>query len=194
MSETSASLLDRLQASPDEDAWRRLVEIYTPLVRGCLHRNAQLQPGDVDDLVQEVLAVVVRRVPEFRRERTGSFRAWLRQITVNCLRDYWKARRAKPVASGGSEFLHMLDQLEDPGSGLSKLWDEEHDRHVTKHLLELIRPGFEPRTWRAFERVVLEGGSPDDVARELGVTANVVYIARSRVLTRLREVGKGLID
>jgi RNA polymerase sigma-70 factor (ECF subfamily) len=194
MSETSASLLDRLRASPDEDAWQRLVEIYTPLVRGWLRRHATLQAGDADDIVQEVLAVVVRRVKEFRRERTGSFRAWLRQITVNCLRDFWKGRRAKPAATGGSDFLKMLDQLEDPASGLSKLWDAEHDQYVTRRLLEMIRPSFEPKTWRAFERVVLDGAKPDAVAAELDVTVNVVYIARSRVLTRLREVGQGLID
>ena len=111
MSETSASLLDRLRASPDEDAWQRLVEIYTPLIRGWLRRHATLQPGDADDLVQEVLAVVVRRVKEFRCERTGSFRAWLRRITVNCLRDFLKVRRAKPARTGGGEFIQMLNQL-----------------------------------------------------------------------------------
>ena len=194
MSETSASLLDRLRASPDEDAWQQVVEIYTPLIRGWLRRHAKLQTGDADDLVQEVLAVVVRRVKEFRRERTGSFRAWLRQITVNCLRDLWKGRRTKPVATGGSEFLQMLDQLEDPASGLSKLWDQEHDQHVARRLLELIRPSFEPKTWRAFQRVALDGAPPDAVAAELGLSVNAVFIAKSRVLSRLRQEGEGLLD
>ncbi len=176
MSETSASLLDRLQGSPDDDAWGRLVEIYTPMIRGWLRRHAMIHTEDAEDLVQDVLAVVVRRVREFRRERTGSFRAWLRQITVNCLRDFWKSRRVRPTATGGSEFQQVLEQLEDPGSGLSKLWDQEHDQHVTKQLLEMIRPSFEPKTWRAFSRVVLDGAAPDDVAAELSVTVNVVYI------------------
>jgi RNA polymerase sigma-70 factor (ECF subfamily) len=195
VSETSASLLDRLRAAPDEETWRRLVDLYTPLVRGWLRRQAQLQTQDADDLVQEVLAVVVRRIPEFHREpRAGAFRRWLRTITVNCLRDFWRARRHRPVATGDTEFQKMLDELADPKSGLSRLWDQEHDQHVTQRLLEMIRPKFEEKTWRAFQRVALDGATPDETAAELGVTVNAVFIAKSRVLARLRQEGQGLID
>jgi RNA polymerase sigma-70 factor (ECF subfamily) len=194
MSDTSASLLDRLRDRSDADAWQRLVDLYTPLIRGWLRRHAQLD-HDADDLVQEVLTIVVRKVPEFRREpRTGAFRRWLRTITVNCLRDYWRARGRRPVATGDSDVGRMLDQLEDPDSDLSRLWDEEHDRHVTRRLLEQIRPNFEPKTWLAFQRVALEGVSPDDAAAELGVSVNAVFIAKSRVLSRLRQEGAGLLD
>src|SRR5262245_35316715 len=161
MSDTSASLLDRLHRSPDEAAWQRLVEIYTPLIRGWLHRQA-LVDQDSDDVVQDVLAVVVRKLPQFqRREQIGSFRSWLRKITVNCLRDHWRSRRTRPAATGDSGVAALLDQLEDGDSGLSRLWNEEHDRHVTSRLLELIRPRFEPRTFSAFQRVALDGASPD---------------------------------
>ncbi len=195
MSETSASLLDRLRTAPDEESWRRLVDLYTPLVRGWLRRQAQLQSQDADDLVQEVLAVVVRRIPEFHREpRAGAFRRWLRTITVNCLRDFWRSQRHRPVATGDTEFQKMLDELADPESGLSRLWDQEHDQHVTQRLLEMIRPKFEEKTWRAFQRVALDGATPDEAAAELGVTVNAVFIAKSRVLARLRQEGQGLID
>jgi len=195
VSETSASLLDRLRTAPDEESWRRLVDLYTPLVRGWLRRQAQLQSQDADDLVQEVLAVVVRRIPEFHREpRAGAFRRWLRTITVNCLRDFWRSQRHRPVATGDTEFQKMLDELADPESGLSRLWDQEHDQHVTQRLLEMIRPKFEEKTWRAFQRVALDGATPDEAAAELGVTVNAVFIAKSRVLARLRQEGQGLID
>jgi RNA polymerase sigma-70 factor (ECF subfamily) len=194
MSETSASLLERLRLQPDDEGWQRLVELYTPLIRGWLHRHG-LPPQEADDVVQEVLAVVVRRLPDFRRQpRAGAFRRWLRTITVNCLRDFWRGRRGRPVAAGGSDFVQMLDELADPASGLSREWDREHDRHVTARLLEMIRPHFEATTWRAFQRVALEGASPDDVAAELGLTVNAVFIAKSRVLSRLRQEGAGLID
>jgi RNA polymerase sigma-70 factor (ECF subfamily) len=194
MSETSTSLLDRLRLQPDAEAWQRLVELYTPLIRGWLRRHGRLDQ-DADDLVQEVLAVVVRKLPDFRREpRTGAFRRWLRTITVNCLRDFWRARRARPVATGDSAFLEMLHQLEDPDSALSRLWDREHDHHVTHRLLQLIQPKFEPSTWRAFQRVALEGAAAEVVAAELGISVNAVFIAKSRVLTRLRQEGEGLID
>ena len=194
MSETSASLLDRLRLQPDAASWQRLVELYTPLIRNWLRRHEVLRQ-DMDDLVQEVLAVVVRKLPEFRREpRTGAFRSWLRKITVNCLREFWRAKRSRPLTTGDSAFLTILNQLEDPSSGLSRLWDEEHDRHVTNRLLEMIQSRFEPSTWRAFQRVALDGIAADRVAADLGMSVNAVFIAKSRVLTMLRQEGQGLID
>jgi RNA polymerase sigma-70 factor (ECF subfamily) len=191
--DTSASLLDALHAAGDDEAWRRLVELYSPLIRGWLKRHGAAD-GDVDDVVQEVLTVVVRRFPEFQRERCGAFRSWLRTISVNCLRDHWRRGNRQPKAFGGSDFGHVLDDLADPDSGLSRQWDREHDQHVTRYLLERIRPDFSPQTWQAFQRFALDGLSADEVARELGVTPNAVFIAKSRVMGRLRESGKGLLD
>lgn len=193
MDETSVSLLDRLRLQPDGDAWTRLVEIYRPLIRGWLVRHG-LPPQECDDVVQDVMQVVVRRVPEFRRQRTGSFRSWLRAITVNCLRDFWKKRRAEPQGSGKSDFAQMLEQLADPQSGLSRLWDQEHDRHVSQRLLAAIRPSFEEKTWQAFQRVVIDGTSASQAAAELGTSVNAVFIAKSRVMSRLRHETEGLVD
>ncbi len=194
MPETSASLLDRLREKPDADSWQRLVDLYTPLIRGWLRRHG-LPDQEADDLVQEVLAVVVRRLPDFRRQpHTGAFRSWLRTITVNCLRDAWRSQRIRPRATGDSNFQQMLDQLEDPGSGLSGLWNDEHDRHVLNELLALIKPRFEPSTWQAFQLVTLQGASPKDVSAELGISVNAVFIAKSRVLSLLRREGEGLLD
>jgi RNA polymerase sigma-70 factor (ECF subfamily) len=194
MAETPVSLLDRLREHPDAASWQRLVELYTPLIRSWLERYAP-QPADADDLVQEVLAVLVRELPHFHHNRRpGAFRSWLRLITVNRLREQWAARRARPGALGGDEIQAVLEQLQDPDSGLTRRWDEEHDRHVTRRILELIEPEFEPATWQAFRRVVLDGAGTAAVATELGLTPNAVRIAKSRVLTRLRQESAGLID
>ncbi len=194
MSETSASLLDRLRLDPDQASWQRLVDLYTPLIQAWLRRHAAPEQ-DTNDLVQEVLAVVVRRLPEFQREpRTGAFRSWLRTITVNCLRDYWRSGRSRPLATGDSNFLEVLNQLEDPQSDLARQWDAEHDRYVTARLMKHIEPQFEPRTWQAFQRVALDRASPDEVAAELGISVNAVFIAKSRVLARFREEAAGLIE
>src|SRR4029077_9360363 len=100
MSETSASLLDRLRLDPDAASWQRLVDLYTPLIRGWLRRQA-LPNQDADDVVQKCLAVFVRRLRQSERDpRTGSSRRWLRSITVNCLRDFWRAGRHRPRATG----------------------------------------------------------------------------------------------
>ena len=191
MSATSISLLEDLRRQPNETAWHRLVDLYTPLIRVWLARHS-VRNQDIEDLVQEVLAVVVRKVPEFERNpRTGSFRRWLRTITVNCLRDFWRTRRWSPRAGHAAP---LLDQLEDSDSPLSKLWAQEHHEHVIRRLLTMIRPRFQATTWLAFQRVVFDGVPVDQVAAELELTPNAVFIAKSRVIHVLREEGRGLID
>jgi RNA polymerase sigma-70 factor (ECF subfamily) len=194
MPETSLSLLDRLQQGPNDDAWQRMVGVYSPLIQAWLRRYTR-SDQDVEDLAQEVLAVVVRKLPEFQhRVRVGSFRRWLRSITVNCLRDFWRTQRYRPRITGRHAFGEVLDQLEDSQSALSKLWDREHDEHVTRHLLEKIRPRFEERTWLAFQMVALQAIPVEEVARDLGMTPNAVFIAKSRVVHQLRQEGRGLLD
>jgi RNA polymerase sigma-70 factor (ECF subfamily) len=141
------------------------------------------------------MAVVVRRLAEFQHNgRVGAFRTWLKSIAVNCLRDHWRRGKNLPRATGESGFQQILAQLADPGSELSRLWDLEHDRHVARQLLQLLRNEFEPKTWKAFQRTALEGASANEVAAELAITTNAVFIARSRVLARLRQEAAELID
>ncbi len=193
MSETSLTLLKRLQQQPDPAAWQLLVDIYAPLIGRWLSR-CPLQYADHEDLTQEVLQIVVRKLPEFQRRREGSFRAWLRVVTANCLRAHWRSAKHRPTATGDSDFARMLQELEEPLSPLAQAWDEEHDRHVVRRLLELIEPQFEPTTLDAFRRVVMDGQKPVEVAAELGVSVNAVLIARSRVLRRLRSELEGLMS
>ncbi|HEX5103080.1 MAG TPA: sigma-70 family RNA polymerase sigma factor [Pirellulaceae bacterium] len=194
MSSTSASLLDRLRDGPQSPAWLRMNDIYQPLIRSWLHRQDVLA-SDADDLVQEVLAVVVRRLPDFEHnQRVGAFRTWLKTITINVVRDHWRSKKNRPAATGSSQLHDFLHQLEDQDSGLSRLWDEEHDRHVTHRLLEMLKGDFEPKTWQAFTRMALDGLPAADVAQELGLTTNAVFIAKSRVLARLRQEAAGMVE
>ncbi len=189
---TSLSLLDRVRERGDSASWRRLTDLYTPLIRRWVRVQVD-QPADADDLVQDVLTILVREIPHFEHNnRPGAFRAWMRCLTVNRLRAYWRAR--PPVTTGGDEPWSLLQQLEDPASPLSQAWDEEHDRHVLTSLLESIRLEFQPATWHAFDAAVRDGRPTDQVAAELGLSQNAVLIAKSRVLKRLREKSKGLID
>ncbi len=192
MSQTPVSLLDRLQRQPDAQSWQRLLAVYEPFIRRFLRDPALRE--EADDLVQDILAVLVRELPAFRRQRSGSFRAWLRTITVNRANEWRRRNRHRPAAAGGSAALDQLAQLADPASALSRLWDAEHDRHVARRLLELLEGEFTPGTWRAFRRQVLDGASAAEAAAELGVTVNAVLIAKSRVLQRFREEAAGLLD
>src|SRR5262249_54971152 len=159
----------------------------TPLLQGWLRRNA-VNPSDIDDLVQDVMATLVREIPTFHYDpQRGSFRGWLRTITANRLRMFWRSRRATPLAMDHSDFANTLDELEDPHSAISRLWDQEHDQHVVQRLLEMLEPEFEEITWRAFRRVTLKGSKAAAVAAELGISLNAVYLAKYRVLHRLRQ-------
>ncbi len=191
---TSLSLLQRLRSRHDSADWARFVALYEPLLRHWLRRKEVLA-HDADDLVQNVMSVVVRRVSEFEHNgRTGAFRAWLKAITFHCVRDYCRARRNHPPGTGGSEFQGLLHSLADPESDASRLWDEDHDRYVMKQMLEQLRDEFEPVTWQAFQGFALQSRPAAEVARELGVTPNAVFIAKSRVLSRLRQESAGLLD
>ena len=152
---------------------------------------ARPKPADIDDVTQRALAVVVRKVHEYEHNgRPGAFRAWLRAIVVNVLREHVRAGGRMP--GGGDD---LLAQLEDPASELSRRWDAEHDRHVLAALMESVRGEFAASTWAAFARTALGGESPAAVAAELGLSATAVRVARCRVLARLRrEAGEFLGD
>src|SRR5437868_6557747 len=116
MSDTSASLLQRLRERPDQPSWERFRQLYEPLIRHWLRRLPMqpLQPSDVDDLTQEVFAKVVQEMPQFEYDRQkGPFRGWLRMLLVNRLREFWRKHES---AEGGSSFREWLDQQADPNS------------------------------------------------------------------------------
>jgi RNA polymerase sigma-70 factor (ECF subfamily) len=190
MNDTPLSLLDRLRRQPhDQPSWRRLTMLYAPLIRRWLLQH-DTPEADADDLAQEVMVVLSRDLGGFDHNgRTGAFRLWVRSITANQLRAYWRARRSGPL----NGLDDHLDQLEEPDSALGRLWDREHDEFIVRRLMELIEPEFAPSTWKSFRLLVLEERPAADVAESLGLSVNAVLIAKSRVLRRLRQEGRGLI-
>ncbi len=194
MDETSISLLNRLQRTDDAETWNRLVGLYAPLLRSGLWKY-DVHPSVADDLVQEVLMAVSKDVTTFDHNgRPGAFRSWLKAILVNRLRNFWRARGRRPQVRGDSDMEQQLAQLENPASEMSQLWNQQHDRHVARQLLALSEPQFAPNTWKAFCRVAIDGERPDVVATELGISLNAVFVAKSRVLSKLRQEAQGLVE
>jgi RNA polymerase sigma-70 factor (ECF subfamily) len=186
---TPLSLLDRI-CNSEGDAWRALVTIYEPLLRHWL-RAASLQSADEDDLTQQILTVLVRKLPTFRHNgREGAFRAWLRSITLLEVAEFQRRRSSRPALCDSE----ALDVLPCPIDELTRTWDAEYDRHVLYGLLELIKSDFKPSAWRVFQRVALEGLAPQTVAGEMGLTVNAVSLIKSRILRRLRQEARGLVD
>ncbi|WDI42249.1 RNA polymerase sigma factor [Bremerella sp. P1] len=194
MNETSLSLLNRLRHSPESESWNRLVDLYAPLIRTWL-RKYDVQESDAEDLVQEVLLAVSKDVASFQHQgRPGAFRAWLKGILVNRLRNFWRTRDRRHETDGRDNMEQRLAELESPTSELTRLWNNEHDRYVLRELLKLAKPHFAENTWMAFDRVALKGESPRDVAADLNISLNAVVTAKSRVLRRLRQEADGLVD
>lgn len=182
--ETSLTWLGRLTGAATDADWRLLVDAYGPLLHGWLAR-AGVPPGDRDDVVQDVLVVVVRRVGEFDRRGPGAFRAWLRGIVANRVRKFFQSRTAVPAVD--------LDAVADPDSHLGRAWDREHDEHLAARAMRAVEGDFAPTTWAAFRRQVVDGRPAAEVAAELGLSLNAVLLAKSRVLKRLREELAGLV-
>jgi RNA polymerase sigma-70 factor, ECF subfamily len=180
---TSLTLLERIR-SRDQEAWRRLLHLYAPLVeRWCNLRGVRGQ--DADDVKQEVFRAVASSLDNFRRERSGdTFRGWLRGITRNKLLDHFRRQQAEPEARGGTTAHRYLQQVADeelpPDS-------EEELGGLYQRALDLVRSEFEERTWVAFWRAGVEGQDVALIAAELGVTPAAVRKSKSRVLHRLRQ-------
>jgi RNA polymerase sigma-70 factor (ECF subfamily) len=193
MNETRQSLLLRAQTG-ETKAWKDLTDLYRPLILGWLNRQG-VPARDLEDLSQEVLLSVVKHLPGYRHSgQRGAFRSWLRTIVCRRTVDYWRANDGDARASGGSGATAALQEIADPDSALNRQWDEEHDRYVLNCLLDLVEAEFEPVTLRAFRRLALDGVSGAQAAQELGLSVAAVYMAKSRVLQRIREEAGGLID
>src|SRR6516225_3746690 len=193
MNETRQSLLLRAQTG-EENAWKDLTDLYRPLIIGWLNRQG-VPARDLEDLSQDILVSVVKHLPTFEHSgRRGAFRSWLRTIVCSRTADYWRAIDAATQASGGSGATAALQAIADPDSALNRQWDEEHDRYVLQCRLDLVEEEFEPITLQAFLRLALDGVSGAEAAQELGLSVAAVYVAKSRVLARLRQEAEGLID
>jgi RNA polymerase sigma-70 factor (ECF subfamily) len=181
-------LLEQLRQPQAAEAWARFVALYRPLMLLWAGRLG-LRHEDAEDLVQEVLALLVVKLPEFRHEEGLSFRAWLRTVVVNKWRDH-RRRAQLPMAVPQAMPLAFREGPDN----VAQLWDEEERQHLVRHALEIMQTQFEPATWKACWGMVVEGQSAAALARELGISENAVYIAKSRILRRLRIEMKGMFD
>lgn len=187
MESTPVSLLERLRQAGEQAAWERFVQLYTPLLRHWARRLG-LQGADADDVVQDVFAVLVEKLPEFRYDPARRFRGWLWTILANKCR----TRRRRPV--GWRKPLdEELEALTAPDPAAES--DEaEYRQYLTQRALELLQGEFQPATWQAFREFAIAGRPAAEVARELHLSENAVYLAKARVLRRLRRELAGLLD
>jgi RNA polymerase sigma-70 factor (ECF subfamily) len=188
MESTSTSLLRRLRQPGDRQAWGRFVELYTPLIYHWGRRSG-LSADDAADLTQDVLVLLVRKLPEFHYDRGKSFRGWLRTLTLNKWREQ-RRRRGVPAVNVTQSALAKVAEP-DPAA---EYWETEFRQHLVERALRLLEGEFSPATWRACRQYLIEGRPAADVAAELGLSVWTIYAAKSRLLRRLREELEGMLD
>jgi RNA polymerase sigma-70 factor (ECF subfamily) len=190
--DTRISLLQQAKTG-ENGAWQRLADLYRPFLNGWAKRHAPAF-HDAEDLTQDILLAVLRSLSGFEHNgRRGAFRTWLRTVAVHSAHDFWSARHTEPRGSGDTAILASLHELEDPNSELAHAWDRKHDEFVLNRLFEQIAAEFEPQTMQAFRRLALDGQPAARVTEELKMSAGAVYMAKSRVLNRLRQLADGLV-
>lgn len=190
---TSLTLVGRA-VRRDPAAWERLVRIYTPLVFHWTVR-AGLQNADAADVVQDVFQVLAKKLPAYDPDKGAGFRAWLAGIARKKVAEFLRKRAAGPRATGGTEALRLAEQL--PGEPDDETWRSIEQSGAGKLLhaaLRIVREETQPRTWRAFWGMTVEGRSAEELAGELGLTRRAVRQAKYRVLQRLRDLLGGDAD
>lgn len=184
MHDTPATLLYRLCEQPDSGDWERFVRLFTPLLRRWAVRFG-VNGNSVEDLLQELFVVLIQKLPEFRYDPSRSFRAWLWTVFRHSI-VAWQKRQPRTGPA-----LDQLEELASPDA-IAEATEDEYRRYLLSRIVQLVQTDFPATTWQIFQQVVIAGRPGVDVAREFGVTVNAVYLARSRVLARLREELSGL--
>jgi len=183
---TRASLLVRLRDPRDKEAWGQFVHVYAPVVYG-FARKRGLQDADAADLMQEVLRSVAGAANRLEYDpKRGTFRSWLYTVTRNKVYSFLDGQRRRERGSGDSGVQERLEELpaDDPEPAE---WDREYDRRLFAWAADEVRGEFQDSTWQSFWRTAVDGQSPKQVAADLRTSVGAVYVAKSRVLTRLRQ-------
>jgi RNA polymerase sigma factor (sigma-70 family) len=182
--DTRHSLIQRLQDGGDNAAWEEFASIYRPVIVRIALRK-QMQFDDAEDLAQQVLLLVLKNINKWKSDPARArFRTWLqtvvRNATMNAL-----SRRPKDQASGGTDSLQQLHQRPDKADSLS--FDLEWQREILRWVAQQVRGEFESTTWTAFWDTAIEQSPAQDVAEKIGKSVGAVYIARSRVMQRIKQ-------
>ena len=192
---TRVTLLTRLRDGKDGGAWREFFDLYGPVVYR-FARNRGLQDADAADLMQDVLRSVARNAHRMEYDpKRGTFRGWLYTVTRNKIYNFLSSQKNRPRASGDSDAYERLQAAparEEDGPDAD--WEREYQQRLTDRAMDLVKDEFQPATWQAFWGTAVEGKAAGEVGVGLKMSPGAVYVAKSRVLARLREEVRKMMD
>lgn len=159
--------------------------LYTPFIFS-VARRAGMERDLAADLVQDVFLLLAQKMEQFQYDPEKSFRAWLRTVVVNRICESARRRKVTTVSGG--------DGVDAEQADIAATFEEaEYRAYLASRALEIMQTEFQPNTWKACWEVVVGGKTAAEVAIELGMTEGAVYVAKCRVLSRLRTELDGLL-
>jgi RNA polymerase sigma-70 factor (ECF subfamily) len=184
---TRASLLVRLRDVTDGDAWREFARLYAPVIYG-FARKRGLQDADAADLMQDVLRSVSGAMNRLEYDPVrGTFRGWLFTVTRNKVFNFLDSRKRRVQGTGDSRMQQRLEQHVDSDGKMSADWEADYQRSLAAQAMERVRTEFQAATWDAFLLTAVEGQTPAQVSARIGLSVGAIYVAKSRVIARLRQ-------
>ena len=191
---TRPTLLFRIRDARDHEAWGRFIDLYAPLVYGFLRKRG-LQDADSADLTQDVLRQVAAAAKSLEYDaKRGSFRGWLFTIVQNRLTDHWRKEGIREHGGGDTDAQQQLNEIPQPGGrDASSEWDAAYERQLFHYAANIVKQDFTPTTWQAFWMTAVDGVGGREVAEKLEITVAAVYLAKGRVMARLKDQVKLLV-
>ena len=181
---TRASLILRLRSNEDAEAWEEFAEIYQPLVFR-IARSKGLQQADAFDVSQEVLVRVAKSIGQWEtNEDRGTFRGWISRIARNLVIDFLRQQNRLPKSGNNTEVQKFSEGIAEDEA--SRCFDAEYERQIFAWAADKVRPMFETKTWQAFWLTTVENKSINEVGNQLEMSRGAIYIARSRVMAKLK--------
>ncbi|MCB1095605.1 MAG: RNA polymerase sigma factor [Verrucomicrobiae bacterium] len=196
---TRQTLLLRIRDDGDERAWEEFLDLYAAFVFNYCRKQG-LQQADVEDVVQEVFRAVAKSIRGFDYDPVqGTFRSWLFRVVRSKLANHFNKQKRLPATPGSTQLegLANNDFEANPAEAETVEWELDYRRRVFQWATERVRAEFKASTWQAFWMSAVEEKAPAMIAEELGISTGAVYIAKSRVVARLRkevEVATGELD
>ena len=189
---TRVTLLTRIKDGNDAVAWREFIQLYGPVIYG-FARKRGLQDADAADVMQDVLRSVARNAAKLEYDpKRGTFRGWLYTIARNKVYNFLTAGKNKPKGGGDPDAADRLDNVPDHREDADASFELEYQRRLSAKAMERVKIEFHNSTWQAFWQTAVEGKNAAEVSKALKMSAGAVYVAKSRVLARLRDEVKQL--
>ena len=183
--DTSHSLIFRVKNPADGAAWTEFLGIYQPVVFRMARRRG-LQDADAQDVIQQVFLSISKSIEGWiPGDLQPPFRAWLTTIARNAITKAL-TRRPRDAATGSTSMVELLEAQPDPQETTAEILAEAR-KELIRWATEQIRSEFSEATWNVFWLTAIEGVPIAEVAKSTGRSAGAVYVARYRVIARLKE-------